>query len=168
MLTTYLAQVFARDLGALRREVEAYPDDASLWASSPSIPNSAGTLVLHLSGNLRHFIGAVLGGSGYVRDREAEFSRRGVPRADLLREIEDAAAAVAATVPQLSAEALAAPYPTPVGPVRLVTLDFLLHLATHLTYHLGQIDYHRRALVGVSGGASCVSPAELASATRTA
>ncbi|MFN8582087.1 MAG: DinB family protein [Gemmatimonadaceae bacterium] len=168
MLTTYLAQLFARDLAALRREVEAYPDEASLWASAPSVPNCAGTLVLHLSGNLQHFVGAVLGGSGYVRDREAEFSRRHVPRAELLRAIDDAAAAVAATVPRLSAETLAEPFPIPVGPVRLVTLDFLLHLATHLTYHLGQIDYHRRALVGAAGGASCVSPGELASATRTA
>ena len=72
-----MAQVLDRDLAQLRGEVEAYPDDASLWRLHPGIFNSGGGgggLVLHLTGNLLHFIGAVLGGSGYVRDRDAEFA----------------------------------------------------------------------------------------------
>ncbi|MFN8570508.1 MAG: DinB family protein [Gemmatimonadaceae bacterium] len=166
MLTTYLATMLARDLGALRREVEAYPDDASVWQTTAGIPNCAGTLVLHLAGNLQAYIGAELGGTGYVRNRDAEFARRDVSRADLLREIDAAAAAVAATVPRLGDAELAATFPVAIGAVRLNTLDFLLHLATHLTYHLGQIDYHRRAVVGQAGGITAVSPAQLASAVR--
>ncbi len=166
MLTTYLGTMLARDLAALRREVEAYPDDAALWQTTAGIPNCAGTLVLHLAGNLQAYVGAQLGGTGYVRDRDAEFARRNVSREDLLREIEAAASAVSATMPRLTDADLAAPYPLAIGTVRLNTLDFLLHLATHLTYHLGQIDYHRRAVVGQAGSISAVSPAQLASAVK--
>ena len=85
-----MAAIFERDLRALRREVEAYPDERDLWAQVPGVSNVAGTLVLHLAGNLQYYIGAVLGGSGYVRDRPAEFARRDVARSELLREIEAA------------------------------------------------------------------------------
>lgn len=164
MLSSYLTSILARDLRALRREVEAYPDDASLWRTVPSIPNAAGTLVLHLSGNLQHFIGAELGKSGYVRDREAEFAKRDVPRTYLLREIDAAMAAITTTMPTLTDADLDATYPSPIAQRRVKTADMLLHLATHLTYHLGQIDYHRRALVGDAKGITAVSPAELHSA----
>jgi hypothetical protein len=86
-----LSRVLVRDLRTLAAELDAYPDDASVWACPPGIPNSAGTLVLHLAGNLRHFVGARLGGTGYVRDRDAEFAARGLPRAEL-RALVDAAA----------------------------------------------------------------------------
>ena len=95
MLQTTIRTILTRELYALRRGVEAYPDDASLWRAVPGIANVGGTLVLHLCGNLQHFIGAVLGGSGYRRDREAEFSRREVSRAVLIAEIDAAIAAVA-------------------------------------------------------------------------
>src|SRR5688572_11496518 len=72
-----------RELHALDREIAAYPDDWSIWQTAPGISNSTGTLALHMTGNLRHFVGAVLGGSGYVRNRDAEFSTRGLSRAEL-------------------------------------------------------------------------------------
>jgi len=164
MLASYLTTILARDLRALRREVEAYPDDAAIWRSIPTIPNTAGTLVLHLAGNLQHFIGAELGKSGYVRDREAEFARRNVSRADLLREVDAAMLAVTTTMPKLTEADLSATYPSPIAQRHVNTADMLLHLATHLTYHLGQIDYHRRALAGDAKGILAVSPAELQSA----
>jgi len=67
-----LSRVLVRDLRTLAAELDAYPDDASVWACPPGIPNAAGTLVLHVAGNLRHFVGARMGGTGYVRDRAAE------------------------------------------------------------------------------------------------
>src|SRR3989442_9068567 len=94
MVTTCIAAILRRDLGALRREIEAYADDRDLWRVAPGISNCAGTLALHLAGNIQFFIGAVLGGTGYVRDRDAEFARRDIPRAELLREIDAALAAV--------------------------------------------------------------------------
>jgi len=167
MVSTWLGAIFARDLRALRREIEAYPEDRDLWRVAPGITNPAGNLALHLAGNLLYFIGTVLGGTGYVRDREAEFGRRDVPRAELLRQIDAALAAVAQTMDRLSDQDLAKPYPQPVGGVKLTTGDFLLHLAVHFTYHLGQVDYHRRLLTGqaAAGQIRAVVLTELATAT---
>jgi hypothetical protein len=98
-LAAGVAAILDRDLRTLRRELEAYPDERQIWQAVPGLPNSAGTLALHLAGNLQHYIGARLGGAGYVRNRDAEFSRRDVPRAELLAEIERARTAIAAALP---------------------------------------------------------------------
>ena len=140
--------VLLRELSGLVRELEAYPDDASIWTVPEGIRNSAGTLALHLAGNLQHFVGAELGASGYVRDREREFSARGRTRAELITEIERARDAVATTLAALGPERLAASYPIRFHDRAVSTGDFLLHLATHLAFHLGQIDYHRRLITG--------------------
>src|SRR3989442_12385174 len=93
MLTTWIAAILRRDLGALRREIEAYADERDIWRVAPGISNCAGTLALHLGGNIQFFVGAVLAGTGYVRDRGAEFARRDGPPAELLPEIDPAVAA---------------------------------------------------------------------------
>ena len=98
LLLRSVAAILDRDLGTLRREVEAYPDERGLWQEVPGISNVAGTLALHLAGNLQHYIGARLGRTGYVRDRAAEFARRDVPRSELLSQIEAARAAVKAAL----------------------------------------------------------------------
>src|SRR5262249_36896240 len=97
-----LHQCILRELRSLKRELDAYPDDASVWATPPGIKNPAGTLFLHLAGNLQHFVGAKLGDTGYVRNREAEFSRRGVSRAEIARELDAATAAVDAGFAKLT------------------------------------------------------------------
>ena len=163
MIVSSSAAILDRDLGALEREVQAYPDERSLWTPVPGIPNVAGTLVLHLAGNLQHYIGATLGGTGYVRDRPAEFSRRNVPRAELLREIQAARAAVSATLSIPGAPNPDAEFPETVGGGKVRTGDYLVHLATHLAYHLGQIDYHRRMVTGQDKGIDAVRPADLSS-----
>lgn len=155
--------VLARELRALAREVDAYPGDDLPWRTAPGISNSAGTLVLHVTGNLEHFIGAVLGGTGYVRDRGAEFATRDLTRAELRRRIAAAAESVDVTLAQLSPEQCEAEYPVPVGGRKLGTADFLLHLAVHLAYHLGQIDYHRRILVPDAATVDAMSISELRS-----
>lgn len=142
-----------RDLHGLEREIEAYPDDESLWLTPPGISNSAGNLALHLTGNLRHFIGATFGKTGYVRDRDAEFTTRGLTREQLRAEVRAAISEVNAALGGLDAAQIESTYPLAVGqqqPKRVRTGDFLVHLAEHLTYHLGQIDYHRRLLTGVA------------------
>src|SRR6266542_1400676 len=131
--TNWISVMMARDLRALRRELEAYPDERDIWRVQPGISNSAGNLALHLAGNLQHFIGTVLSGTAYARDRDAEFNRRDVPRAELLR---------------VSDADLSKTFPQPVGGVTLATGDFLMHLAAHFTWHLGQVDYHRRFFTG--------------------
>lgn len=138
--------VMVRDLRAIQREVQAYPDDAMPWKTVPGITNSGGTLVLHICGNLRHFVGSALGGIDYARDRDAEFSRRDVPRAELLAELEATIDAVDSAIGTPDDARLSARYPLPIGGRLLTTSQFLVHLTAHLGYHLGQIDYHRRML----------------------
>ncbi len=143
-----LSTLFLRDLDGLRREIELYPDDAAPWAEIPGLPNRGGTLALHLAGNLRHFVGAILGGSGYVRDRDLEFSARDVPRNELLDKTAAARQEVEAALASLDSGVLETDYPLPLGGRIISTRLFLIHLAVHLTFHLGQIDYHRRAATG--------------------
>jgi len=130
----------------------------------PGIPNVAGTLALHLAGNLQHFLGARLGQTGYVRDRPAEFGRRDVPRLELLREIEAARAGVKAALSGPTKPEVTAEYPEAVGGSKVVTGDYLIHLATHFAYHLGQIDYHRRVVTGSTLAVDAMRPSELSSA----
>jgi uncharacterized damage-inducible protein DinB len=162
--TKYIANIITRELRALVREIQSYPNDEALWQTPPGVTNSAGTLVLHLAGNLQHYVGAKLGGSDYVRDRQAEFSRRDVSRDELVREVEKALQAVDGTLPQLGEGKLAVDFPEAVGGHVLRTEEFLLHLATHLAYHLGQIDYHRRLAAAKSGPIGAVAARELSTA----
>ena len=159
-----IGAILDRDLGALRREVEAYENEADLWRTVAGTTNTAGTLVLHLAGNLQHFFGACLGHTGYVRDRAAEFSRRNVGRAELLQEIESARAAVRAGLGNLTASQLASEFPEAVADARLTTGEYLVHLATHCAYHLGQVDYHRRVVTGSETTIGAMRPGELSSA----
>lgn len=160
-----VAKIIVRDLRALGRELEAYPSEEAVWAVPPGVANSAGTLTLHLVGNIQHFIGAQLGRSGYRRDRDAEFTTRDTTRAELGRAIEGTIAMIEATLPALGEEQLAEPFPMEVAGVRVRTDDFLVHLAVHLGYHLGQVDYHRR-LTGAPGTVGAMAIPELATARR--
>ncbi|MFL5402172.1 MAG: DinB family protein [Gemmatimonadales bacterium] len=159
-----LAAILDRDLATLRREVEAYPDERDLWREVPGIANVAGTLVLHLTGNLQYYVGALLGGTGYVRDRPAEFARRNVSRSELLEEIAAARSAVKTGLSGLSDERLTADFPETIAGSRIMTGEYLIHLATHFAYHLGQLDYHRRVATGVAKGLDAMRPGELSSA----
>jgi hypothetical protein len=161
-----LAAMLDRDLRALRRELEAYPDERQIWQPVPGLPNTAGTLALHLAGNLQHYVGARWGGTGYVRNREVEFARRDVPRAELIAEIEQARAAVAAGLGAVREGELGAELPELVGGCRVRIGDFLVHTAVHLAYHLGQVDSHRRVVTGNGEGVGAVRPAELGSARK--
>ena len=154
-----LRPVLRRDLDTLARELALYPDDASLWVPVPGQPTSGGNLALHLAGNLRHFIGATLGGTGYVRDRDREFSSTGLSREAVIGEVHRAAAEVDATLAGLDAARVAGPFPLPIQNITLGTEVVLLHLASHLAFHLGQVDYHRRA---VTGDRTSVAPLALA------
>ena len=145
-----LSRLFNRELVSLRDELLAYPDEHAIWALPPGLPNSTGTLTLHLAGNLRWFIGTQLGATGYVRDRESEFSQRDVPRETLIALIETTADEVTRSLASLDPAQLDTTYPLELGGLRVVTSRWLNHLASHLAYHLGQVDYHRRIVTGSS------------------
>jgi hypothetical protein len=164
MVVEILSRMIRRELATLERELSAYADERDIWHTPPGITNSAGTLALHLVGNLRHFVGAVLGGSGYVRNRPAEFADRDVPRSDLIDLIRRASSDVERALRRVGPERLDALYPLEVAGSRLRTLDFLIHLEAHLAYHLGQVDYHRRVVTGEGAGVGAVAPGELLTA----
>jgi hypothetical protein len=164
MLLDTLAALFRRDLASLRCEIEAYPDDPGIWAAAPGLPNSGGVLIRHVCGNLQHFIGAVLGGTGYRRDREAEFGAPPCSRAQLLAEIASTEAAVLGTLQRLAPERLQAAYPQFVAGQEVDTADFLVHLVVHCGFHLGQVDYHRRAQTGDAKSVGPMGLGALASA----
>jgi hypothetical protein len=165
-LVTALEGIYERDLSALQREIEAYTDDRQLWQPVPGLSNVGGTLALHLAGNLQHYIGARLGDTGYVRNRDAEFSRRDVPRTALLAEVEAARAAVSAGFRTLSDERLLQEFPEVIVNSRFLVGEYLIHLTTHFAFHLGQLDAHRRVVTGSTQSVGPVRPAELSSALK--
>ncbi len=141
-----IQKIIERDLTVLEKEIALYPSDQLVWATTGAIKNSAGNLSLHLCGNLQHYIGAVLGHSGYIRNRDNEFAAHGIPRIELLNEISKTKNSVALALGSLQQNVLSMPYPEEVFKVPMTTEYFLIHLTSHLGYHLGQINYHRRMM----------------------
>lgn len=146
MLIQTLKTLFRRDLNQLKRELEQYTDERTLWHIEKSIANSAGNLCLHLIGNLNTYIGGELGKTGYVRNRELEFSQKNVSRSDLLTRIDDTILVIDNALDTVTSAQLEEEYPLLVFEKKTSTGYFLVHLSTHLGYHLGQINYHRRLL----------------------
>ena len=151
MLATELAALYLRDLSRLLQELRAFPDTPALWRVAPGLTNAAGTLALHLEGNLREYIGRQLGQIPYQRDRPLEFGARGVEQAELIGRIEGVRDTVPPVIGALSPALLDAVYPEPYDGSLISTRHFLIHLSGHLNYHLGQIDSLRRVTTG--GGA---------------
>jgi uncharacterized damage-inducible protein DinB len=141
-----LKPLFQRDLCKLYREIDAYQQESDLWLVEQSISNSAGNLALHLVGNLNAFIGAQLGDTAYERDRDFEFHGKGVPKKELLQQIEATKTLVNDVLDKIEPEQLDQYYPLEVFGNKMTTSFFLIHLLGHLNFHLGQINYHRRLL----------------------
>jgi hypothetical protein len=156
-----IQQLLHRELAAVRRTVEAYPDEKSLWVEVKGIPNTGGNLALHLAGNLQHFFGTRLGNTGFVRDRDAEFARRNVPRAEVLAGLDAGGKAIDAALGSITTAQWHAEYPEKVAGRTMSTELFIIHLLSHLAYHLGQMDYHRRSVTGDSAGVGAVPVKEL-------
>jgi uncharacterized damage-inducible protein DinB len=146
MLIETLILLYKRDLARLKDEVNAYRDEASMWKTVHEIPNSGGNLCLHLLGNLNHFIGATIGNSGYIRQRDLEFSSKEVPRGELVARVEETIVVVENALRAVTPAQLREEFPLLVFAEKTSTEYMLAHLATHLSYHLGQINYHRRLL----------------------
>jgi uncharacterized damage-inducible protein DinB len=147
-MTNELAALLARDIARLIQELRAFPDTASIWQTAPGVTNAAGTLALHLEGNLREYIGRQLGQIDYTRDRPLEFSARGVARDEVVARLEAVKAAIPPVIAALTTEQLEATDPENVLKTPLSTRQFLMHLLAHLNYHLGQVDYLRRFTTG--------------------
>ena len=147
-LPSLLTTQIVRELQGFIREIEAFPSDDSVWHTRRGVTNSAGNLALHICGNLQDFVGRVLGATPYVRNREQEFSQREGTRASIVAELNKTVDVIKATLPELTDATMAADYPMQLNGKTLNTAAFLVHLAAHLAFHLGQAGYLRRIITG--------------------
>jgi len=141
-----IVQMFERDLGKLTAELGKYQREENIWVTRGDIPNSAGNLCMHLCGNLQHYIGHGIGHSSYVRDRDREFAVKGLSKAELLKEVETTRRAVLDALQKMDPALLTVEYPLPVFDYAMTHVHFITHLLAHFSYHLGQINYHRRLI----------------------
>lgn len=146
MTIDILKSLYNRDLNKLKSEIESYQNEESLWETDKNISNSGGNLCLHLVGNLNTYLGAEFGKTGYIRQRDLEFSLKNIPKAELLEKLASLIKIVDSTLGKLSEGDLEKEYPTEALGYKMSTGYFLIHLLSHLNYHLGQINYHRRLL----------------------
>lgn len=146
MLIETLRLLFNRDLLRLKSEINLYKDESKIWIVEKNITNSAGNLCLHLLGNLNTYIGAAFGKTNYVRNRELEFSIKNISKKELIDQIDHTIIVIEMSLNNITEEELKSEHQILVFDKK-TTLEYLLvHLTTHLTYHLGQINYHRRLL----------------------
>ncbi|MDQ3290585.1 MAG: DinB family protein [Bacteroidota bacterium] len=141
-----LVTIYERDLNRLKNEIESFQADQNLWIIKGQVKNTAGNLCLHLVGNLKTYIGKNLGNFDYTRNREAEFSLKDVPKEQLLQQIEETKQVVISALKKLEKKQLEETYAEEVLGYKMTTGFFLIHLAAHLSYHLGQINYLRRII----------------------
>jgi hypothetical protein len=139
------AALYELQLGKLKDEVNNFKDEANLWKKADGITNTAGNLVLHLLGNLNLCIGTNIGHTGYVRNRELEFSATGVTRAELVDSIESLTDVIKISLENISDERLNEQYVLEMHGQHS-TRFYLGYFYGHLNYHLGQINYLRRIL----------------------
>jgi len=137
---------FERDLDKLIEEINLYKNENDIWKTKEGINNSAGNLVLHLLGNLNHFIGKTLGNRDYIRKRDEEFSLKNIPREKLIADINSLKETIKNTLPKLSHEDLKKDFPLKIRDESFSTENMLIYLLAHLNYHLGQINYLRRMM----------------------
>jgi uncharacterized damage-inducible protein DinB len=146
LITQSVAKILDRDLNKVIQELESYQQEGNLWHLAGMINNTGGNLALHISGAINHFIGAVLGKNGYVRKRDEEFSQKNTSRVEVVRQVKLAIHTLHQVLPGVSNAELEKEFPETLGGVTMTTGHFLIHLVSHISYHLGQINYHRRLL----------------------
>ncbi len=138
--------LYKRDLNKLKEEINAYQDEENIWKVDGKILNSAGNLALHLCGNLQHFIGHVLGGTHYQRNRDLEFAQKGVSREEIIKEIDQTISTLEKVIPLLDPASFENHFPIQVFKEPYTIIQMIIHLQGHLNYHLGQVNYHRRLI----------------------
>jgi hypothetical protein len=141
-----LIKLFDRDLQKLEEEINLYQTEEAIWKTAGEIKNPAGNLCLHLCGNLQHYIGKNLGQTNYVRNRDNEFAAKDISKAELVAEIQKTKQTVHDTLETLKPSVLETEYVEKVYDFPMTTAYFLIHLTAHFSYHLGQINYHRRLI----------------------
>lgn len=145
-LNNSIIQILERDLNKVINEIQLFENDKKMWMIAGSINNSAGNLALHIAGAVSHFIGKVLGNNDYVRTRDKEFSEKNLPKELVIMNLKQAIETVKKVLPLISEQDMRNEFPEKLGGVTMTIEFFLIHLISHINYHLGQVNYHRRLL----------------------
>jgi hypothetical protein len=143
MLNDILADFYERDIRKMIEEVNLFSNEENLWKTQGGVRNPSGNLVLHIIGGMNYLIGAKLASTGYIRDRDQEFIRKGVPAKELVAQLEELIPMISTTLNKL---ALEAEYPILFDDAKRSNGYVLTQLLVHLNYHLGQVNYLRRIL----------------------
>jgi len=146
MLNTILAELYEGDLRKMIEEVNLFKDEENLWRTQGSVKNSCGNLVLHITGGLNHYFGATLAHTGYIRDRDQEFSKKGVKREELVAQLEQVIPVMNETLSALTTEQIEADFPIFFDKPNTSVSYVAIRMLAHLGYHLGQVNYLRRVL----------------------
>lgn len=146
MLNHTLAEFYERDLRKFIEEINLFNDEANLWKTAGGVKNTSGNLALHIIGGTNYLIGAVLGKTGYIRNRDLEFIQKDVPRHELISKLEALIDIVVKTITSTTPEDLEADYPIFFDKPKTSVSYVLVQLLAHLNYHLGQVNYLRRIL----------------------
>jgi uncharacterized damage-inducible protein DinB len=152
-LSTTVASGFADYYERIRREVHTLADPLSaeqFWRRPFPYGNSIGHLVLHLTGNLNYYIGAQIAATGYIRNRDREFTepeKAHRPKDQVLADFDRAVATVIATIRAQSAADWSAPYSAAAGETAVKDrFDMILRCTAHAYHHVGQMIYLSKEL----------------------
>jgi hypothetical protein len=146
MITTILIDLYGKELDKLKNEINAYESDELIWKSVEGAPVTGGNLCLYIAGNLQHNIGAMIGDSGYIRNKEAELKAKNVSRERLMEEIENTRQIVVDTLEQVSKSELLKEFPTKDFEEPVTTEYYLVHLLNNVGFNLGQMHMHRKVV----------------------
>jgi uncharacterized damage-inducible protein DinB len=149
-LPQIISTAFANEYRMRAAELHKWVDplaEEQFWHNPYSYGNSVGHLVLHLTGNLSYYIGARIAETGYVRNRDLEFTESRRPtKADVLRKFDEAIAMVIATIGRQSQSDWTLPYSAEREPEAKDRFTIVLRCAVHFYHHVGQINYLCREL----------------------
>jgi len=137
---------YQRDIQRVIDEIALFKDEANIWKICGSTKNSAGNLALHLIGGLNYLIGTNLFHTGYVRNRDAEFTTKGIEKEQLIEQLKELNSMIGKAISSLTEEQLDSSFPIFFDKENATVNYVLIQLLLHLNYHLGQINYLRRIL----------------------
>ena len=144
MLNNVLANFHERDIRKLIEEINLFRNEENLWKTQGSVKNSSGNLALHIIGGMNYLIGATLAKTGYIRDRDQEFIRKGVARKEIVAHLEELIPMINQTLNALGHDGMEAEYPLIFDDMKVSNSYLFVQLLVHLNYHLGQVNYLRR------------------------
>lgn len=144
-LSNTIANGFSASFQEFAKRVHTLAEPLSeeqFWRKPYSYGNSFGHLVLHLTGNLNYYIGAQIAGTGYVRDRDREFTDSLPPaKAEALQRFDEAIAMVVRTLAEQTAETWSQEYEAIGAAMCPTRFSILLRCSAHLFHHIGQMIY---------------------------